>query len=207
MGKKRRYQRRKNNDINLILIGIGAVALISLAFGLRSGEIKNIGLFIVLITALAMVIVILFFSIRSVMKHISLKIENDRYYGYIGRIHELRMMDPIEFESYVGWLFEQQGYSYKITQQGGDHGIDVLLEKGGERFAVQVKRYKKGKSVGEPELRDFYGSFHSQGISSGFFVTTSNFSEAAKKWAEKQPISLIDEKSLIEMLHKHKKNS
>src|ERR1043166_549046 len=56
----------------------------------------------------------------------------------------MKYMSPTEFEHYVATLYEKQGYKIKVTKQSGDGGIDVILEKGNDKTAIQVKRYDEG---------------------------------------------------------------
>lgn len=47
-----------------------------------------------------------------------------------------------QMEVIVGGLFEKKGYRVTATPGSGDFGVDVWLEKGGEKTAVQVKHQK-----------------------------------------------------------------
>ena len=95
-------------------------------------------------------------------------------------INNIRAMDSFEFEKRVGLIYEKLGY--KIEMRGGqsDNGIDLILRRGACKFAVQVKRYSERNLVGEPALREFYGSFVDE-FDAGVFVTTSSFTYQAKK--------------------------
>ena len=46
--------------------------------------------------------------------------------------------------------------------------------------------------IGEPVLRDLYGLVLSEGVNKGIIITTSKFTEAARRFAEAKPLELID---------------
>ena len=55
-------------------------------------------------------------------------------------------VDWYQFEKVVGQVYEGQGYT--LERRGGanpDGGIDLLIERDGERSAVQCKHWKKWK--------------------------------------------------------------
>jgi hypothetical protein len=54
---------------------------------------------------------------------------------------EIDQMDPYKFKQYVGWLFEQLGYTADVTKRSRDQGVDVVVTRGRQRNAVQAKRY------------------------------------------------------------------
>jgi Holliday junction resolvasome RuvABC ATP-dependent DNA helicase subunit len=107
-----------------------------------------------------------------------------------GLLQQLRSMSGEEFERWVAALFRGLGYSATLTKVVGDHGIDLFLQRGSDRLAVQCKRWTD--SVGESTVRDFFGSLLNAGISHGMIVTTSTFSSQARIFAEKNGIRLLD---------------
>lgn len=114
-------------------------------------------------------------------------------------IDDLFNLTPIEFEKWVRLhIFEKEGWSVTETKATGDGGIDLALNRKGEHSIAQCKRYRN--TVGEPLLRDFYGTMMSEGVSKGYFVTTGLFSLSALKFAENKPIILIDRRLLAKRL-------
>jgi len=128
-----------------------------------------------------------------------------RYYDQRGALDDLRTMDPMAFERYVGRLFELEGYRVQYTPRSGDDGVDILLrrERRGwhgrdDNLALaQCKRYGAGHSVGSPELQQFSGALCHHLAHEGYVVTTSFFTPAAKAWAEQEGIHLIDGLDLL----------
>ena len=95
---------------------------------------------------------------------------------------------PIEFEHVTAEVFRQLGYEARVTPASGDEGIDIILTKNGAKLGVQCKQYKK--AVGPGAIREFAGSLASAGLPQGYFVTTSYFTEAAKRAAEKSKVKI-----------------
>lgn len=112
-------------------------------------------------------------------------------------IDSLLNLTPTEFEKWVkNNILEKEGWKVKETKATGDGGIDFILNRPGEHSIAQCKRFKK--TVGEPLLRDFYGTMMSEGVSKGYFVTTGLFSLSALKFAEDKPIEMIDRRVLAQ---------
>lgn len=104
-------------------------------------------------------------------------------------------MPGIEFERFVADIFRRTGYSAELTAATGDHGIDVILRKLGKVIVVQCKQWDG--AVGEPVLRDFYGSMVASRADAGFVVTTSNFTSQAEAFVKDKPIELYDVDAIV----------
>jgi len=113
----------------------------------------------------------------------------------------LRQMHPQEFEHLVCDLFGRMGYQVERTPYSGDHGIDGLLRKDGSLSLLQCKRVKG--LVGEPVLRDLFGSIHGAGAMAGVVVTTGKVSTKARAWATDKPITIIELDALTDLIRKH----
>jgi hypothetical protein len=107
-----------------------------------------------------------------------------------GLLQHLRSMSGVEFEQWVAALFRDLGYSATLTKIVGDHGIDLFLQRGTDRVAVQCKRWND--NIGESIVRDFLGSLHNAGVTNGMIITTSTFSTQARIFAERNGIKLLD---------------
>ncbi len=115
-----------------------------------------------------------------------------------------------DFEKLVVDLLEKMGYGKGDVRGGsGDGGIDGTIKQdalGLEWVYMQAKRWQGG--VGVKEIREFSGSMDPLGASKGVFVTTSWFSESAKKTAEDTSkrgklIRLIDGQELAKLMMDH----
>ena len=91
----------------------------------------------------------------------------------------------------------------------GDGGIDGVIKQnplGLEVVYVQAKRYQPGNVVGEEALRGFSGALTGHGATRGVFVTTSRFSEPARRYVRtvlQQKIVLLDGEEFAELLVRH----
>jgi len=115
------------------------------------------------------------------------------------KVERLSELTPREFEEYLTELFNLLGYEKTtLTPQMNDKGVDILMEKGGKRYAIQCKRYKG--IIGSPAIQSFLGAMQHAQVSHGFFVTTSTFSLEAEKMASQHPIELVDGVKLGELI-------
>jgi restriction endonuclease Mrr len=110
-------------------------------------------------------------------------------------------MDPRQFEELVCNLFRQMGYLVEGTPYVGDGGADGYLYKDGQKTILQCKRVKG--SVGEPVLRDLYGTMYGNDAQLGLVVTTGRVSHPAKKWANGKSIRIIELDELRTLLEEN----
>lgn len=111
-----------------------------------------------------------------------------------------------EFEMLVGEAYRLQGF--RVTETGGggaDGGVDLTLEKGGEKFLVQCKQWKAFK-VGVDVVRELYGVMAAIGATGGFVVTSGRFTEDAKAFAQGRNVQLVDGPELLGMIKKAKQS-
>lgn len=115
------------------------------------------------------------------------------------KVSALYELTPRDFEEYIAELFKTLGYdNVNLTPLSNDKGIDILMEKGSKRYAVQCKKFKG--MVGSPAIQTFIGAMEHAQASHGFFVTTSTFSIEAEKMASEHPIELIDNIKLGQLI-------
>ena len=88
--------------------------------------------------------------------------------------------------------------------RSGDGGIDGIIkedELGLDLIYVQAKQQQDNVRVGT--VRDFTGALDSKGARKGIFITTSDFTQSAKKFVEEvtsKRIILIDGKQLVQLM-------
>lgn len=125
---------------------------------------------------------------------------------------KLRKTDPYQFEQMMIDLFKKMGYKginseAFVTQKSNDGGIDGILNQdalGFRKIYVQVKRYGENDTVGRPTISQFHGDLDLQHADSGVFITTSSFTEGAKKAAKSFNIKLIDGDMLTKLMIQYK---
>lgn len=117
----------------------------------------------------------------------------------------LQKIPPDAFERLCQRLLRESGFiKVEVTGRKGDGGIDGIgvLKIALLSFQVffQCKRY--GGSVGPSEIRDFRGAMVGR-TDKGLFITTGNFTSAAKKEATRDgapALDLIDGVQLCQIL-------
>lgn len=110
----------------------------------------------------------------------------------------LQTLEPYTFQRLTWTIFERIGFKVEQTPAGRDGGVDGILHRDGSRCILQCKRYRG--DVGEPALRDLFGTVHHLGAQSGILVTTGNISAPARAFAEGKPLSLLDGKELLKLI-------
>ncbi len=108
-----------------------------------------------------------------------------------------------QFEQLIGEAFRRQGYS--ITETGGngpDGGVDLILRKNNEKYLVQCKHWRSLK-VGVPIVREFFGAMAAEGAVGGYVVTSGQFTNEAKTFAQGRNIQLIDGAGLKRLMHRN----
>lgn len=126
-------------------------------------------------------------------------------FGNLRRLEQLQKLDPVEFEKFCGYLYERRGYKAHMTATSGDEGVDLLLTKGGKTEVVQCKRYQG--TVGQPTVRDLYGTMLHNDAIAGALMTTGRFSKAAETWAANKPIQLIDGSDLMSWINQDRRGA
>ena len=112
------------------------------------------------------------------------------------RVDGMSQMSWREFEVMVGEFFRRKGFSVTVNGGGGpDGGIDVLLQKGSDSYLVQCKQWR-ARRVGVQTVRELYGVMASRRVAGGFVVTSGDFTDEARNFAQGSEIELIDGKAL-----------
>ena len=129
-------------------------------------------------------------------------------------LDEIMRRDPSVFERVVLELLYKMGYGQSRdavihTGRSNDGGIDgvVSLDRLGlENVYVQAKRYNASNTVGAPKVRELIGSLSTHGATKGVLITTSTFTEEAKRTAagaRTAHIALVDGDRLAALLIEH----
>ncbi len=113
-------------------------------------------------------------------------------------ISDIDQMEGIQFEKYLGYLFQAQGYKTHVTKAAGDYGADLLLQKEGKKIVVQAKRYSK--NVGIRAVQEAHSAVAHYGASEAWVVTNSDYTTAAYELAKSNRVRLINRERLIELI-------
>ena len=123
-------------------------------------------------------------------------------------LETVKAVSPERFEDLVVELLVKIGYGRgRRVGRSGDGGIDGIVTQdrlGFEKVYIQAKRWDTAQ-IGEPEIRNFSGSLDPHGATRGVFITTSRFSEAARRTADdaarnNKTILLIDGPKLVRLM-------
>ena len=114
-------------------------------------------------------------------------------------VHSLEQVENgLQFEEYLGRLFAGLGYQVSTTSATADHGVDLILSKGGIRYALQAKFYS-GK-VGNKAVQEVYSGMSIWGASAAVVVTTSTFTPQAVQDAAQLGVTLVDGEELHRLI-------
>jgi hypothetical protein len=124
-----------------------------------------------------------------------------RQFARVQTLAQMFALEPDEFETWVGMLFTLRGYEVQNTQYVADHGVDLVVTgEGVMRGLVQCKRYRG--TVGEPAVRELYGTHMHENADYSWLTTTGAISRKAREWAAGKPIELWDGQRLMELARK-----
>ncbi|HAS6144990.1 TPA: hypothetical protein I7118_22415 [Vibrio vulnificus] len=117
-----------------------------------------------------------------------------------GTTAALNNLSWLEFESYIGEFFKQQGYDVKQAfSQKPDGGVDIWMRKDGQLTLVQCKHWKARK-VGIQILREMYAVMIEHNASKMIVVTSGDFTSEAIKYALDKRLWLINGGELVHMI-------
>jgi restriction system protein len=110
----------------------------------------------------------------------------------------LRALDPYAFQQFTWLLYRHLGYSVRECPEGRDGGVDGFLAKGSMSFVLQCKRYQG--DVGEPFVRDLFGTMVHHSANGAIMVTTGSISKPAREFARGKRIDLVDGDMLLTLI-------
>lgn len=117
------------------------------------------------------------------------------------KLDDLKSLSPQAFEAIVARLFKSYGHNVELVGGHADHGVDIVVRNDqGEKWVVQCKRYSG--TVGEPVLRDLYGTMLHEEAQGAYLITTGSFTQGAKTWVVEKPIILYDGEALVKLIQR-----
>ena len=92
-----------------------------------------------------------------------------------------------------------------VTPRSGDAGLDGIIHQdalGLDLVGVQAKCYQPGTSINRPDIQSFVGALQGAQTQRGVFVTTANFTNGARQYAEQVAVRLvlIDGPTLVSLM-------
>jgi len=106
----------------------------------------------------------------------------------------LRELEWKRFEELVCEYYKASGANAELTCTGADGGVDIKLFRTGDARPYAYVQCKSwfGRDAGVKLIRELFGVMAADQVREGVFVTTSDFSEDARRFAAGKPINLID---------------
>ena len=115
-------------------------------------------------------------------------------------IESIRSLSWKQFEELLGEAYRRQGYAVREnTSNGPDGGVDLKIEKGGNRYLVQCKQWREHK-VGVKVIREMYGLMTAEQASGAIIVTSGIFTQEAKNFAVGKAVDLVEGSHLAELI-------
>lgn len=108
------------------------------------------------------------------------------------------VMDGFVFEKYVAELLKNQGFTHVTLTEKYDLGIDVIADRDGERWGIQVKR-NRGKTKAE-SVRQAVTALTHYKCTRAMVISNSVFTGAAKQLAQSNACVLIDRAQIGEWI-------
>lgn len=108
-------------------------------------------------------------------------------------------MDGHQFENFCAALLRDNGYvRVYVTKGSGDHGVDVIAYKDGQKYAIQCKRYTN--NVGNKAVQEAYSGKGIYNADVAVVMTNRDFTKQAKEDAWKLGVRLWSRKDIMLML-------
>lgn len=112
------------------------------------------------------------------------------YWQEIAKLDFWMSLTGHQFEDAVAAIFRRVGYDAKVSKQGGDGGVDIVLQKDEKRIAVQCKAHKM--PIGPSVARDLLGTIAHFGFDEGIIASRSGFTRGVYEFTRDKPIALMD---------------
>jgi restriction system protein len=124
-------------------------------------------------------------------------------------LERVRALSPRAFEQLIVAVLLNMGYggadesAGQVLGKSGDEGIDGIIRQdplGLDTIYLQAKQWQG--IVGRPEVQRFVGALQGKRARKGIFITSSDFTEEARRYAEglDSKVILIDGKRLAELM-------
>ncbi len=110
-------------------------------------------------------------------------------------------MSGHQFEFFLGDLFKKIGYKVVNTKLSGDQGADLIIEKFGEKIAVQAKNYSQ--PVSNSAVQEAVAAKNHYNCQKSMVVTTSGYTKGAISLAKSNNVELWDKERLLKEIKKY----
>lgn len=119
----------------------------------------------------------------------------------IGGLFNEFASNPQGFEKYIADLYTQLGYEAYVTKGSNDGGKDVVMNKDGKKYVVEVKLYATNNKIGRERIQKLHSAMIDENANGAIYITTSDFTTPAREYAEKFGIELITSNELVGIIN------
>ena len=115
--------------------------------------------------------------------------------------YDLALIDKMEgfdFEGYVAKLFEKFDFKAVVTKKSRDFGCDVVLEKNGDRIAIQTKRSTDKVSL--KAVQEIVASLKKYDARIGVVISNAKFTKSARQLAKINDVVMINRNTLLRLI-------
>lgn len=146
-----------------------------------------------------LVAIILTFTIRLAVK----LVRKTRTISHNLLLRDVDGMDGATFEHYVAQLLINRGYTNVSLTEQYDYGVDIIAEKNGIRWGIQVKRCSG--LVKAAAVRQVVTELPLYDCDRAMVITNSTFSNVARRLADGNNCMLVDRSGLIALTRLERK--
>ncbi|MGI9278048.1 MAG: DUF2034 domain-containing protein [Endozoicomonas sp.] len=118
-------------------------------------------------------------------------------------LSHLQEMDWKRFEVLCKDYFHAKGFEARLTDIGADGGIDIIISRPDAAnkadVFVQCKAWSHQK-IGVKAIRELYGVMAAHGVQQGVFITSSDFTDDARAFAENKKLLLLSGTRLLKLI-------
>lgn len=116
------------------------------------------------------------------------------------RFEAVRSMTGAQFENFTADLFRAMGHQAVVLGGAGDQGVDVIVNRRGERVAVQCKNHKK--PVGNRPVQEVYAGARHHRCVEACVVAPAGYTRGAIALASSTGVSLYDADTVRQLIRK-----
>ena len=135
--------------------------------------------------AVAVVIILAFFLLRSFIRR------QDPFY-------EVDRMEGLDFEDYLVELIGRQGYDVMPTQASRDFGADLIIHTPTEEVVIQAKCYQQ--KVGLEAVQQVAAAVPYYRGTRGVVITNNYYTDGAYELAQPNQVILLNRDDLGELM-------
>ena len=117
------------------------------------------------------------------------------------RMTDVDNMSGEQFERYINYLLQHQGFETQLTPARNDYGVDIVAQRDGIRYAIQCKRY--GENISRDAVSDVVAGKHYYGCSLAMVVTNRYYRKGALELAQASQCVLINRDQLGEWIENY----